>query len=152
MGKRRYVYVLEILMVLFLVACGRSDSPGPAPSSDQAANTTPAEVAAPEPMSYEGIEETVQEPTLDEVIEEVLYYVESEGMVGDADIINIVIAAIYEEGYYDPFDIFNILCDEGYISSASVVRNGIVVLSYTNGKNHTWNSTGIYALTCKSIH
>lgn len=154
MRKKKYVYVLEIMMVFLLVACGRSnDSSALTPSSDQVANITPAEEeAAPESSLYEGIEEeAVLEPTLDEVIEEVLYYVESEGMVGDADTINTVITVIYEGGYYDPFGIFNILCDEGYILSAPVVPNGIVVLSYTPSEKRTWNGT-IYTSTFFTVN
>lgn len=86
-------------------------------------------------------------PTLDEIMEEVLYYADNEGMAGDALVINTMITTMYEEGYYDSFDIFNILCAEGYLSLAPVVPNGIIVLSLTSGSRCTWNSTGTYALT-----
>lgn len=159
---KRIIAVLLGTMTLFLLAaCGSSrDSAAPAMGDSQeaadvsaAAETTDSEL----PSDYNQEEAAAAEapvlvPALDEVIEDVLNYAESEGrVVVDEQNINDIIEGMYYSEGPDALGIFNTLCAAGQIVSAPVEPEGIIVLRYINGSNRTWNSTGTYAMTTFTV-
>lgn len=161
MKKRVWVSVVFILIIgMALGGCGTSGDSStqidtaPAISDAAAADSGTmadfygeqdgeAETWAKAPNDMGAMEESVTEPTLDEVIEEVFNYVESEGMVivGQTVDINEMIKLLYIAEEYDAFEIFQYLCDSGQIVSAPIAPEGIIVLNY-NGPRYVWNGKG----------
>lgn len=96
-------------------------------------NQVETETIAPDNMETE--EAPVAEPTLDEVLNDVLNYVEREGMIiVDEDSINDLIELMYIAEGPDALNIFNQLCADGQIVTAPVEPEGIIVFTY-NGSN-----------------
>lgn len=82
----------------------------------------------------------ISELTIDEVIDNVLNYAESEGMIiVDEDSINDIIELMYITEGYDAFEIFQHLCNDGKIVSVPIAPEGIIVLSY-NGPTVAFSS------------
>lgn len=106
-------------------------------------------------------ENEVLKPALDEVIEDVFNYAESEGMeaVVDDDTIKELI-----EDNYDTLDdveyfgedysyfIYDVLKDLAVFSPVPTVPDGIIVLKYTYGERRYWKDTNQYAFDTFTVN
>lgn len=161
--QKLLVITLIMTIGISLISCGSSGEASldhnmsSAPDApDRAAETPTASWSTPDSdqlqASADSVAETpVPESTLDEVTEDVLNYIKAEGMIiPDESFIKDLIELEYCAGEVDAFNIFSTLCAEGYIVSAPVAPEGIIVLSYSNNSPYpyyNWSSTGTYKFT-----
>lgn len=136
--KKFFSAIMAITFLLLLTACGSSGDSAPSSNQVPTPASSPAEATTPEPEE--------PSPSLDEIMYDVLQYVEDEDMQISENAIA-VISDMYDAGTTDAYDIFEYLCLNGLCISKSATADGIIVLKYTPGSDRTWNSTGTYALT-----
>lgn len=159
---KKIAVLFGVMMMFLFSACGSSgdNSALDANEEEGTADFVVAEPDAPElsiDIDQEEVsvaEPAVPEPTLDEVIEDVLNYAESEGMVVADSIKDIIEEMYYVEGP-DALNIFNKLCDAGEIAFAPIMPEGIIVLSYTYpvySSYYIWKSTGTFKCTTFTIN
>ncbi len=151
--KRRIITVLLAMATCMIMAgcgtSGNSSTETAAPTAGTVAATDSATMDDSYDESLESQDETwtkapddmeteeipVAEPTLDEVLNDVLSYVEREGMIiVDEDSINDLIELMYITEGPDALNIFNQLCADGQIVTAPVEPEGIIVFTY-NGSD-----------------
>lgn len=169
--KQKIVILMIILnmMALTLIGCGDKQNPV---QIDEAS----AAPAVPAADFYEGQtnddddimaaadiedfpeEDEILKPELDEVIEDVFNYAESEGMeaVIDEDIIKELIEANYNDETLDDmvyygegysYFIYDVLKSLAVFSPVPIAPEGIIVLSYTvptYSSSYSWKSTGTF--------
>lgn len=120
-------------VLFFLIICITLTGCGTSNDGSVEADTAPAayddvisddETWAKAPNDMEMAEQPTVEPSLDEVINDVLNYVESEGMVivNEEEIYEIIEVLYYAEGS-DALNIFSILCNDGKIISEPIRLN-----------------------------
>lgn len=148
MKKISGTFVACVLIIcMMLGGCGTSsDNITDAPAADVATDNDAIAESCEEQLKSQNEEveiwekapndievvEPVTEPTLDEVIEAVFNYAESEGMVVAGQIADIKekIKTLYIAEGHDAFNIFQLLCDEGEFVAVSAEPQGILVLRY----------------------
>lgn len=151
--RRKITAVLLAMAIGAVIAgCGTSDDSSvetAAPATDTTAITDstamddsydePSEnqvetgIKAPDNMETEEI--PVTEPTLDEVLNDVLSYAEREGMIiVDEDSINDLIELMYITEGPDALNIFNQLCADGEIVTVPAEPEGIIVCTYNGSE------------------